>query len=715
MQVAFDTRTSYVVDISPLLRDFIEAEVFPGLSLVRAHFWRGLEDIVRSFTPANAALLSDRDRFQRLIQSRHARLGGVAASAEDEKRFLRKIGYLHPSPRPFEIETDNVDDELSSMAAPQLVVPIDNSRLALNAANARWGSLYRALYGADVIPGGALDGCHDVMRSDQVVSWVGAFLDQTFPLDRGNHGEVSLYGVQAGQLITNQGRLRKPWQFGGYSGTAEAPGSILLRNHGLHVELHIESDHPMGRRHPAGVADVVLESAPSVIMDFDDSVAAVDAEDKISLYRNWLGLMTGALEADVERPDRVIRRRLSADRTYIGPGGAPLVLKGRSLMLARNVGMLMSTPLVLLNGHEVPEGVVDAILTALIAMHDVQGSRRNSAAGSIYIVKPKLHGPNEAAFTARLFDAVEDLLGLDRHTIKIGLMDEERRTSLNLMAVIAPLRRRIVFINTGALGRTADEIHSAIGLGPVTRKSEMTSAAWLNAYEDNNVDIGLACGFAGRGQIGKGMWPMPDAMAAMMAQKLAHPLSGASAAWVASPTAATLHALHYHRVDVAARQSELIRRGCDTSRLFVPPIADPSRLDDADIADELDSNVQGILGYIARWVGQGIGCSRVSDLNGVALREDRASCRLSSQILANWLLHGVVTVERVTESLGRMARIVDQQNAADPAYIPLGDDPRSSHAFMAARAVILKGATQPGGYTDRILRAARLRQKAGAL
>ena len=714
MHVALETRTSDVVNVSRALRDFIENEVFPGLSLDRARFWRGFDEIVKTFAPANAALLSERDRLQRLVQSRHALLGGAPAPAEDEKRFLRKIGYLHPSPRPFQIETDNVDDELSSMAAPQLVVPIDNARYALNAANARWGSLYDALYGADVIPGRAVDGDYDPARGDQVVSWVRAFLDQTFPLEQGSHAEVRSYGVQAGQLTTNMGRLRSPWQFAGYSGRADAPRSILLRNHGLHVELRIEPDHPVGRRHLASVADVLLESAASVIMDFEDSVAAVDTEDKIAVYRNWLGLMTGTLEACVYKHGRPIQRRLSSDRTYLDPTGEPLALKGRALMLARNVGMLMSTPLVLLNGQEVPEGIVDAFLTALIALHDIRGSRRNSATGSVYIVKPKLHGPDEAAFTAQLFDAVEDLLQLERNTIKIGVMDEERRTSLNLMAVIARVRRRIVFINTGFLDRTGDEIHTAMDLGPVMRKSEMKSAAWLSAYEDNNVDVGLACGFAGRAQIGKGMWTMPDNMAAMMEQKLAHPLSGASTAWAPSPTAATLHALHYHRVDVAARQSELADRRIDTDRLFVPPIADPSRWEVADIAAELDNNAQGILGYVARWVGQGVGCSKVPDLDGINLMEDRATCRISSQILANWLRHGVITVEMITETLIRMARIVDKQNTGDAAYIPMGDDPRSSHAFVAARDLILRGAAEPSGYTERILHSARLRRKADA-
>jgi malate synthase len=552
-------------------------------------------------------------------------------------------------------------------------------------------------------------------RGQEVLTWVQAFLDQTFPLDRGSHAEVSHYGLQAGQLITDRGRLRNPWQFAGYSGNTDARWCVLLRNHGLHVELRIDPDHhPMGRHHPAGVADVVLESAASAIMDFDDSVAVADANDKISIYRNWLGLMTGGLGAKIDGADRMIRGRPSPDRTYIGSDGAPLVLKGRSLMLAGNVGMRTHTPLVRLNGQQVPEGVIDCLVTALIAMHDVQGSRRNSALGSIYIVKPKLHGPSEAAFTARLFDAVEDLLQLDRHTIKIGLMDEARRTSLNLMAVIAPLRRRVVFINTDVFGRTSDEVQTAMALGPVRRRSEMKDAAWLRAYEDNNVQVGLACGFAGRAQIGKGMWRWPDHMAAMMEHKLAQPSSGANTAWVQSPVAATLHALHYHQVDVAARQLGLADRCADRGSLFVPPTAGSSRLNDADIAAERDSNIQSILGYVSRWVGQGAGYSKVPDPKGVGLLEDRASCRVSSQILANWLRHGVLTVEAVTEALDRIARTVDELNEADVAYVRMGDDFKSSHAFQASRALILRGPNEPGGFTERVLRSARLRQKTSA-
>ncbi|MDB5482623.1 MAG: malate synthase [Caulobacteraceae bacterium] len=687
MRAAPDAILDSVVTFGRPLRAFIEDEVLPGLSLNRARFWRGFEDIVNAFTPVNAALLLERDRLQGLIRARQSRLGGTS-SVGDEIRFLREIGYLHPRPRPFQIETANVDHELCSMAAPQVIAPIDNARAALNAANARWGSLRDTLYGSDVIRCRKLEGCYDVVRGDHVAAWLETFLDQTFPLEGGSHAEVSRYGVEGGQLTTDRGRLRSPWQFAGRSGAADAPRGILLRNHGLHLELKIEPDHPLGRRHRAGLADVVLESAASAILDFDDGVVAVDAEDKIALYRSWLRLMAGALGAP--------------DRTYRGSNGAPLVLKGRSLMIARTVGMLMNTPLVRVDGRQAPEGIIDAVLIALIALHDVRGLRRNSVAGSIYLVMPKLHGPHEAAFTARLLDAVEDLLELDRHTIKIGLMDEERRTGLNLMAVIAPLRRRIVLISTGLANRTGDEIHTAMALGPVVRKSEINAGAWRTAYEAVNVDTGLACGFPGRGQIGKGMSPRPD------------PLSGASTTWAPSPAAATLHALHYHRVAVAARQSELIDRDTETSALFSFPIADRSRLNDADITAELDGNLQDVLGYAARWVGEGVGCSKAPGPDGTSLMTDRASCRVSSQILANWLLHGVLTAERVTEALDRMAPVVDERNASDPAYVPLGKDPRSSHAFRAARDLVLTGAIEPGGYPDRVLRAARLQHKAGA-
>ena len=714
MHVASDTRERDLVAVSPALRDFIEIEVFPGLSLDRPHFWRGFDEIIKVFAPANAVLLAERDRLQDLIQARHARLGGVAPSARAERPFLRKIGYLHPAPPPFQIETENVDAELASMAAPQLIAPIDNALCALGAVNGRWGSLCDALYGSDVIAGRGADNNDDPTRRAQVASWVQTFLDETFPLEGGSHADVRQYSVQAGQLATNVGRLRCPWQFAGYSGEADAPGGILLRNHGLHVELRMESDLPMAGRPPGAVADVLLEAAASAIMDFEDSVATVDVEDKIAVYRNWLGLMTGTLEACDDRTGRRAPLRLSRDRAWLDPAGEPLVLKGGALMLARNVGMLMNTPLVLFNGQAAPEGIIDCILTALIALHDIRGSRRNSASGSVYIVKPKLHGPDEAGFTTQLFDAVEDLLQLERNTIKIGVMDEERRTSLNLMAVISRVRRRIVFINTGFLDRTGDEIHTAMDLGPVMRKSEMKSAPWLTAYEDNNVDVGLACGFAGRAQIGKGMWAAPDSMAAMMEQKLAQPLSGASTSWAPTPSAAVLHALHYHRVNVAARQSALTDRQVDTDSLFAPPIADPAGWSVADIAAELDSNTHAILGYVARWVGQGVGWSKVPDLNGTGLMEDRATCRISSQILANWLRHAVVTAEAIEASLVRMARLVDNQNAQDATYIPMGDDPCSSYAFIAAHDLIFSGATEPGGYAERVMHTARLRQKASA-
>ncbi len=699
------------VRISPLLASFIEEEVFPGLALDHDRFWAGFEAIIRDLSPVNAALLAERDRLQDLISARHAAHSGGAATPEDEARFLREIGYLQASPPPFQIETRNVDAEIATVCAPQLVVPIDNSRYAINAVNARWGSLYDALYGSDVIPGAASGPGYDPARGDRVVAWTQGFLDEAFPLQHGRHGEVTAYRIQDGHLGTNKGGLKNPARLAGYRGPADAPDAVVLRHHGLHVELQVLRDDPVGARSPAGVADVLLESAATAIMDFEDSVAAVDVGDKIGVYRNWLGLMKGSLQATFQKDGRRVHRRLADDRTLVGPDGGALILRGRALMLARNVGLLMSTPLVHLDGAPAPEGIVDAVMTALIALHDLQGLRRNSPLGSIYVVKPKLHGPDEAAFTGQLFDAVEDALGLGRDTIKVGVMDEERRTSLNLRAVIAPLRRRVAFINTGFLDRTGDEIHTAMALGPVMRKAQMKAAPWLKAYEDNNVDVGLACGFAGRAQIGKGMWAMPDEMAEMMAQKIAHPMAGATTAWVPSPTAATLHAVHYHQVDVAARQRALAGRRTDLDDLLRPPLADPSGWTASDIAKEVDANVQSILGYVVRWVGQGVGCSKVPDVNGIGLMEDRATCRISSQILANWLAHDIVGSEAILDSLGRMARLVDEQNASDPNYCPLSEAAGSSLALAAARDLIFKGATEPSGYTEPTLHAARLAQK----
>jgi len=700
------------VRFHPRLRDYVETEVLAGLDLDRARFWTDFGEIIARFAPTNAALLAERDRLQSLIDTRNAACKGQAPSPEVEAAFLREIGYLQPQPPAFAIATQNVDPELSSLAAPQLVVPIDNARYALNAANARWGSLYDALYGTDALPGAAAPGGYDTVRGDAVVAWCRARLDEIAPLAAGSHAAVTAYRVEDGRLATDQGPLRDGAQFVGWAGPAERPDKILLRNHGLHLELVISPQSPIGRRDRAGVADLVIESAGSAIMDFEDSVAAVDVDDKIAVYRNWLGLMRGDLVASFKKDGRPIERRLAPDRVYTAPDGGALVLRGRALMLARNVGLLMTTPLATLDGQEVPEGIVDGMVTALTALHDLHRARRNSPAGSIYIVKPKLHGPAEAAFTNELFAAIEAALDLAPNTLKVGVMDEERRTSVNLRAVIAAVRDRIAFINTGFLDRTGDEIHTAMHLGPVLSKPQMRAAPWLLAYEDNNVDAGLACGLAGRAQIGKGMWAMPDAMAEMLAQKIAHPRAGASTAWVPSPTAATLHALHYHQVDVAARQAELAGRQTDQSRLLIAPIAGPERWASQVLAREIDGNVQSILGYVVRWVDQGVGCSKVPDLDGVGLMEDRATCRISSQILANWLTHGVIDVEAVEASLRRMAQVVDAQNRSDVDYRPMSEDLARSQAFRAARALILEGAHAPSGYTEPLLHAARLGRRA---
>ena len=714
MKPSFTPPASGRVQFHPRLRAFVEAEAMAGLDLDRDAFWRAFGDIIERFAPANAALLAERDRLQGLIDARNIACRGHAPDPATEAAFLRDIGYLRPAPAPFRIETQDVDPELASLAAPQLVVPIDNARYALNAANARWGSLYDALYGTDALPGAVSPGDYDTARGDSVVAWCRAFLDEIFPLDGGSHAEVTAYRVEDGALATDQGGLRDGGQFAGWIGPVAAPDTILLRNHGLHLEIVIAPRSPIGRRDRAGVADLVIESAGSAIMDFEDSVAAVDVDDKIAVYRNWLGLMKGDLVATFQKDGQTRERRLAADRVYTAPNGETLVLRGRSLMLARNVGLLMTTPLATLDGQEVPEGIIDCVVTALVAVHDVRGARHNSPAGSVYIVKPKLHGPEEAAFTDSLFAAAEHAVGFAPHTLKIGVMDEERRTSVNLRAVIRAVSDRIAFINTGFLDRTGDEIHTAMHLGPVLSKPEMRAAPWLQAYEDNNVDAGLACGLAGRAQIGKGMWAMPDEMAGMLAQKIAHPRAGANTAWVPSPTAATLHALHYHRVDVAARQVELAGRQTDQATLLAAPIADPARWTSDLLVREIDSNVQSILGYVVRWVDQGVGCSKVPDLDGTGLMEDRATCRISSQILANWLAHGVIDAASVLASLRRMADVVDAQNRDDPAYRPMGPDPEASCAFQAARALILEGIHAPSGYTEPVLHGTRLARKATA-
>ncbi|HEY0013473.1 MAG TPA: malate synthase G [Allosphingosinicella sp.] len=687
--------------VDPLLRRFLEEEALPGTGIDPGAFWTGFESLLRELTPENERLLARREELQALIDARNAGLGGRIPAPDEEERFLRGIGYLVDPPAPFAIGTSGVHDEVARIAGPQLVVPVDNARYAINAANARWGSLYDALYGTDALGDPPQPGGYDPERGARVVAWGRAFLDEIAPLTGGSHADVTYYRVVDDRLVTDRGSLADPALLAGWT-----DGRILLRHHDLHIEIVIDPAHPIGGNDRAGIADIVLESALTAIMDFEDSVAAVDAEEKVGVYRNWLGLMKGDLTARFVRSGEEVHRRLSPDRSYAAPNASTLTLSGRALLLVRNVGHLMTSPMMRLDGKEVREGLADAVITALCALHAGRGR-------PIYIVKPKMHGPDEAAFANRLFDRTEDLLGLPRRTIRIGVMDEERRTSLNLAAVIHAVKDRVAFINTGFLDRTGDEIHTAMRLGPAIRKAEMKAAPWFAAYEDNNVDVGLACGFAGRAQVGKGMWAMPDRMADMLAQKAAHPEAGATTAWVPSPTAATLHAIHYHRLDVAARQRALAARAPVRPReMLAVPVAAAPRWTEREVRDELDNNVQGILGYVVRWIEQGVGCSKVPDIHDVGLMEDRATCRISSQHVANWLLHGIVTEAQVRAALVRMAAVVDRQNAGDPFYRPMLPDAERSLAFAAASALIFEGAAQPSGYTEPLLHAFRLKLKA---
>lgn len=677
------------------LAAFLERDALPGTGIPADSFWEGTAAILVRFAPENRELLQRRDILQAQLDAWFIERRGQPIDPAEQAAFLRGIGYLVEEPTPFTVHPDNVDPEIAILAGPQLVVPILNARFLLNAANARWGSLYDALYGTDAIPGTAAPGGYDAARGRQVIERAKAFLDEAAPLATGSWCDWT----------GGTPDLADPAQMVGRAGD-----HLLLRHHGLHIELVIDRTHPIGSGDPAGLADILLESALTTICDLEDSVAAVDAADKVAAYANWLGLMQGTLTASFAKNGREVTRTLAEDRHYTTPDGGELVLPGRSLLFVRNVGHLMTTPAVRLpDGNDAPEGIIDAIVTSLIALHDLNGLRTNSRAGSIYIVKPKQHGPEEAAFTDRLFDAVEDLLILPRHTIKVGVMDEERRTSANLAACIHAVRHRIVFINTGFLDRTGDELHSAMHAGPMIPKGEMKGAEWIAAYEDRNVQIGLACGLGGRAQIGKGMWAAPDRMADMLEQKVAHPMSGASTAWVPSPTAATLHALHYHAVDVAQRQAA--RAGepvVSIDRLLTLPLATARNWDAAEVARELDNNVQGILGYVVRWIDQGIGCSKVPDMHDVGLMEDRATLRISSQHIANWLLHEVCTPADVDAAFERMAVKVDTQNAGDPAYRPLA----GGIALQAARALVFEGLEQPNGYTEPLLHTYRAVAKA---